>query len=89
MRPPRSPQTLRILAKRHAEYYRFTDKEHGRTAPSYLRKHCFGCGMTLPNRSRSWVCGDCYPEYRLELKRWAESLRRNRQRAGRSRWARQ
>ena len=41
--------------------YTFTDREHGRTAPPYLRKHCLGCGKTLPNRSRSEVCLECYP----------------------------
>jgi hypothetical protein len=89
MPPPRSSRTYRILARRPETYYRFTDRTHGRTAPTYLRKHCPGCGVTLPNRSRSWVCPDCYPEYRHELKRWAESMRRNRLRAGRPRWGRQ
>lgn len=85
----RSPRTYNILAKRLETYYKFTDTAHGRTAPTYLRKHCSGCGLTLPNRSRSWVCADCYPEYRTELKRLAESSRRNRQRGGRPRWDRQ
>lgn len=46
----------------------YTDREHGRTAPPYRRKHCQGCGRTLPNRSRSWVCPDCYPEYRAYVR---------------------
>lgn len=59
---------------------RFTDQEHGRTAPPYFRKHCGGCGKTLPNRSRSWVCPDCYTEYRTEMKRLSAARRRARER---------
>jgi hypothetical protein len=85
----RSPQVYNIHAKPIAAYYRFTDKQHGRTAPPYVRKHCGGCGVTLSNRSRSWVCANCYPEYRLELKRRAEAARRNHLRGGVPRWTRQ
>jgi hypothetical protein len=60
----------------------FTDREHGRTAPPYLRKHCGGCGRTLPNRSRSSVCPDCYPEFRAQEKTLAERRRRQRFRNG-------
>lgn len=60
---------------------RFTDREHGRTAPAYLRKHCAGCGKTLPNRSRSWVCPECYPEYRSLVKMLSERRRRMRARS--------
>jgi hypothetical protein len=56
--------------------FRFSDREHGRTAPPYLRKHCGGCGRTLPNRSRSSVCPDCYPEFRAQEKMLAERRRR-------------
>jgi hypothetical protein len=24
------------------------------------RKHCEGCGLTIPNRARSPYCGNCY-----------------------------
>jgi hypothetical protein len=60
---------------------RFTDREHGRTAAPYDRKHCGGCGKTLPNRSRSSVCPDCYPEFRGQAKMMAERRRRVRLRA--------
>jgi hypothetical protein len=81
----RSPRVYEILGT-SAETFSFTDQEHGRSAPSYLRKHCRGCGKTLPNRSRSWVCPRCYPEYRLEMRRRAEAARRNRLRGGVPRW---
>lgn len=60
----------------------FTDRAHGRTAKPYLRKHCGGCGRTLPNRSRSSVCPDCYPQFRRQEKMIAERRRRIRLRAG-------
>lgn len=64
----------------HLEGLRFGDRAHGRTAPSFVRKHCDGCGRTLPNKSRSWVCTACYPEYRAFVKRRSERLRRQRAR---------
>jgi hypothetical protein len=57
---------------------RFTDREHGRTAPPHLRKHCGGCGRTLPNRSRFSICPDCYPQFRRQEKMMAERRRRQR-----------
>jgi len=62
----------------------FTDREHGRTAPPYLRKHCGGCGRTLPNRSKSSVCPDCYPQFRRQEKMIAERRRRALARDGRA-----
>lgn len=62
--------------------FRFTNQEHGRTAPPFVRKHCRGCGRTLPNRSRSSVCPDCYPVYRRQGKTLAERRRRARTRDG-------
>ena len=59
---------------------KFTDRAHGRTAPPYLRKHCGGCGRTLPNRSRSSVCPECYPEFRAQEKTLAGRRRRARPR---------
>ncbi|HEV2166521.1 MAG TPA: hypothetical protein VGS23_06060 [Thermoplasmata archaeon] len=58
---------------------RYSDREHGRTAQPYDRKHCQGCGKTLPNRSRSWICPVCYPDYRRDT----DALRRRRLRARR------
>jgi hypothetical protein len=62
----------------YTRWLKFTDREHGRTAPPYLRKHCGGCGRTLPNRSRSSVCRDCYAEYRTQEKTLPERRRRAR-----------
>jgi hypothetical protein len=75
---PRPAQRIWYISGVYVGDLKFTDQQHGRTAPSFFRKHCGGCGKTLPNRSRSWICRDCYPVYRTEMKRLAETRRRDR-----------
>jgi len=83
MRPSGLPFFVRREYREHG--LRFTDQEHGRTAPPYLRKHCGGCGRTLPNRSRSSVCQECYPDFRRQEKTLAERRQRAREREVRGR----
>lgn len=73
---PRSLRHTYYLNRTLARDLCFADQEHGRTAPAYLRKHCGECGVTLPNRSRSWICARCYQAYRTRMSRLAAQRRR-------------
>ena len=74
----RPPQRMWYISGVYVGDLKFTDREHGRTAPSFFRKHCGGCGRRSRTGHGPGSADYAILRTRTEMKRLAEARRRTR-----------